>query len=629
MRAGVRRSGFLIICLLLVSALKAGEISATLFPAELQAEYIIYSYDYDFASASQLTFSSSLIEIKANRAFLDFEHKTILFESAVSVKFAKESAVYDQLLIDMNNGSIIAEKIFPAYEQKIILNKQEKIEKGKQSASGQLKNRKINFSRLLSSLIYLTMKKLIVRKDLTPFGYDCLLYLENIPSLQFNKFKLSSGIEEFAEKKPVSLEKINFIPGRGLFMKILIDAGKKASAPVQTKLTLETGGKPPFKEESFTLQSELTVQTALPDNVSFNIQSRYNWQKNWQTDLFLIKRSAFDKSQHSLQAETKINFSYLSGLKSEAEHWFQFQQTLQKPGFYLNFDFQFALNEQKSINLSFRKQLAKNLHFSLSDSYRHLRQLTRESRQNQFKYSLSYQSGIVSLDQSGSLHNDYLFSQTTSNTALNFRILPLKFYAGLLNFSTRLNLELANFNTNGEKDNSNNLFFQFQLNSVRLEISRLTDIGFQISAENLFSSQTSRSYWGLNYSLNFKHLFSPFLQFELDYHYHSRRQLKNFFITGNAVQTAVGKIVLNFREKFNLQTLFFYDLELNRMKNLFLGQTIAFSKNWSAETLLNYDLLLKRTIYEIFITRKAGRFQFYCGYRSISQQFILELRPLN
>jgi len=323
----------------------------------------------------------------------------------------------------------------------------------------------------------------------------------------------------------------------------------------------------------------------------------------------------------------RIGFRHSLLINDQNQSWLFFQQSFQSAQRHINFEFAFARSEQKILNFQFWQHLLKNFSLTINNRYRQL--LTKnKSLNNDFSYQVGYQSGLISIEQGFLLNKDYYSNESASNTSLKINLRPLRFYSGLLNLKAAFNLEFPFFSRKESKSYQQNTFFQIALSSEKLQFSDFTTFTFQLSLENLISSQSNRTYSGLSWALQFGHSFSKKLNFELNYNYHTRRNPKNFFISGSAVQTISPRLEIKLLPAFSTDLLFFYDLEGEKLRNIFLREELKISSKWRLESRINYDSDLRRALYEIYFLRRSGRFEFSAGYRSISGQFVLELRPL-
>jgi len=599
---------------------------------EFQASYLAYSYDHNQIYGEGVSFRIFSFDVSCDHLKADVRSRIFYaYGSIVLTKDGKKRFEGDEFFFNPEERRAIlvdySEKVGVVHirleedidEIEKLALKEEKEEESP-LPSDVLEN--LTLPKIQSSLFYFTCERAQITEDYEVLGEGVILHLEGMESVGFKKFKLSSGLKQ--RGSGFSLDKIWFTKSQGIIARgsYLFRIPDRVNSLTQLNyeersvLKEYTG---PDRQLDILNSTSFVVDEYT--NVSFT--GNYNSSNLWNVGFVLNRR-------WNERVITNFDVSYNKPINFKGETWIGFTSTLSGGNLGdLSLSGRYEVQDQVLGSLSYANTFLERLTLLLNSTYSKIKIVGSESYSEILTggVSLSYDSQIFNLSTDYYLNHDLFGSQLLSQPQLRLGINPFSFYEGILvaSFTNIFIYSDIKAGPDHQDTYSNNTIFS--LSSQPMYMTPIFSLNMSFAVEQFLEKEdrnfTSGGFIGKG-TLEFAKGF--FL--EGLYNFQSRRRTKNWLIEGTTSQDLSAVIRANPSDKLNSWISISYDPKNRQWTQSFADISFEVIRKWQFHTLINYDFILnKLNNIDLFLVREAGRVQLRFVWRSLSQQFSVELIP--
>jgi hypothetical protein len=586
-------------------------------PLDIQATYLIYSYDHNQIYGENVDFESDFVRLTC--LYLKADLGSRLFLAVGNVAVEKDG--------DIQTGD---EFIFNPFERRgTLVGYGETIEVreiGEEVGSSLFSQQELfdglTLARLKRSFICFTGLHFSVTERLEVFGYDVTLYVEGLESVSFKKFRISEGVRQ--RRNGFFLDKVWFNRSQGLIGQAGFFYEKEKKINSLTRLSYEEHS---ILKNYSGMDRQLDMMTStsinLRDDLNLGITGNFNTSWQWNAR-FLLNKNWGQRSR------TQLDFSYNKPYNRSSETWVGLDSLLggDKLG-SVSFSGRYEFQNQVLATFSYGNNAIKNLDLSLTASYSKLK--LGESRHFSKILTgtarLTYRTQIFNLSTDYYLNKDLFGNQLLTQPQLRFGLNTFLLYAGLLSANLTNVFIYNTFKAQDIERNSYSNNTIFSLASQSLSITKRMNTRFTLSLEQ-FLEKEGRNFTSGGFIFNVEQKIGRSMALEGFYSVQSRRKTENWFIEGTTSQDFSLIFRIDPSENLNSWISLSYDPKNNQVRQSFADVSIGLIKNWRFHSLFNYDFLLKRlNNVDLYLIRDSGRFQIRLIWRSLSKQFLIELIP--
>jgi len=599
----------LILILLLITLIK------NLYPISIKADYLLYSYDYNYIFAKGNVFvKDKRFKVISDKLLCDMDSKVIVFFNAKLI-FGKKSFKAKILKYGLNENLFIKMDFTDKIKRYLISRT------GIKKTNKNLYYRNINYKSLTESLLYFIVKSLKINNSGDVYGKKVVPFIEGVQYLQISSLILNKSNND-NKKSLFYLNKLWYYSRTGFFTQFEINLLSK-NKNYYTKNLFEINYDAFHTRDDgllwyFNINSDNKIK--LIKNSSLFINSRYisNNQQSVKLDLNML---------NTKNIELKFGIENRKKYDIDSELWYRgglslLLKKVGRIGLYFNYEKKGAYNNY----LSFNSGLIKNVNFNFS--YKETKELFNDYY-NVIKnadLSINYSNKVFNLYSNYSLNSDLMNNKVQFNPYINLKIKPFKIYYGLIDVNVFTSLNINKIKMQEDEIFSFISNSGVSLKSKRLNISKKSKLDFELNLEEFLDSENSSNYTSAGIIINFNYNFSKYFTYELHYNYQTRRDTKSWFIQGTSSQDITSIFKLNgFNNILKSWLSISYNSKLLKFVNTYFNVEIAISRYWSLNTLLNYDFEFNNFSYSIMVNRYAGRINLRMTYNSISKRFMLQI----
>jgi hypothetical protein len=475
--------------------------------------------------------------------------------------------------------------------------------------------------KILNSLISFSGRIFEITVGLEVIGYDVTLFVEGYESLRMKKYKLSKGLNK--SHSGFFLDRIWFTKSQGIIGQASYQYVNKDKVNSYTRVHYED--RTVLKDyEGIKRQFDFSTSTTIKigNQLNLGLSGNYNSSNIWNTKFWLHRN-------WKNQLTVDLDFSYNKPVHRRGEAWVGINSRWisDKVG-YLSFIGRYEFSDQIFSQMTFNRNLFKNVKFFLSTSYSKIKVLDdfEPSRLIKGAVSLTYQSKLFNLGTDYNLNYDLFGSRLLTQPRLMLGMNPIKMYGGLLEL-TVMNTFIYNWLKQGDtRDSSysNNTLFNLATETMDLNVFQLK---VNVNVEQ-FLEKEGRNFTSTGFILDAQKEIFKGVSLKCYYSLQSRRKTKNWLVEGTTSQDLSTFIKVYLNERIKGWISFSYDPKDNQWRQSFADVSLYLWKKWKFHTLLNYDFILKKiNNVDLYLIREAGRFEFRVIWRSLSHQFLVELVP--
>lgn len=583
---------------------------------DISGDYLFYSYDHNYIfGRGNIIIKAGNCEFQGTSLEINMRNRSLLLTSSCKVTCSDKKIQYaDMVRSDLNKMSVI------------LYNYGEKIEitslKGTKPSSDFSRKRRI---LLEDSLLYFVGKRFRIKDNFELTGYEVIVFIEGTQSVSFNKFRMDKGVS--GKNDLFSINNLWYANKTGLITDVSFsyknDTGKtKFSNREFVKLNYDL-----FKVRSDSPKPQFNIGTE--SSLKFAKASTLILRGGYITGNSGTALLTWNFKPGKI-VNSSLTLDYRDRLRSNSELWIRGGLGIDmKKGGQLNFKYNHAKNLGYSGDISYSNRIAKSLSFSAASSLSAIK--VSDSILNKIsdtRLSLNYTNRIFNFSANYSLNNDLINDNARYSPGFAINTKPIHFYGGLLNLNFSSALLFNTIRREGSMENSFRSNSALSISGKHLDISDNIFIDISGRIEQFVDSDPMENFTTAGVILRSVNNFSDYTSIELLYNFHTRRETREWLITG----TSTGNLSALFRiktpgGKLNMQSSISYDIERGDYTSGFLNLRYNLIKHWDLQSFINYDFEFKRMNYSVFLERRAGRILLRVSYRSLSKQFQLELIP--
>lgn len=583
----------------------------------LKGEYLAYSYDFNQIYGENVEFKFSSYRAACRHIKIDITPKIFYAYGDVILEKEDDKFYADEFLFNpqTRKGTLIS------YREKIeveeIENEKKEILLPKEDAL-----HKLTLSKIQKSLIYFAGQTIHISTDFDVYGYNVTLFVEGLESVGFKKLRLSGGINQ--RRNGISLNRIWYTKSQGLIGRVSYFYEKEKKVNSLTQLNYEEHSV--LKNYSG-LKRQVDVMSSttvnLKNDLNLGLTGNYNSSRLWNTLLWLNKN-------WSKKFSTQVNFSYNKPVNLKGEAWLGLQSTIDTGKFgNISFSGRYEIQNQMLTNFSYRNALLKKINFLLSSSYSQIKigESPDYSKILSGGVNLSYRSRIFNVSTDYFLNYDLFGDQLLSQPQLRLGINPFQFYGGLISASIYNIFIYNNLKRGGIEEDSYSNNTVLTLSTQPVFLQKGLSFNYNISLEQ-FVEKEGRNFTSGGFIFNLNRSIVKGISLEGFYSFRSRRKTTGWLIEGTTSQDLSAVLKVNPSEKFNGWVSFSFDPKNSQWRQSFADISLGIIRHWKLHSLIHYDFLLRKiNNVDLYLIREAGRFQLRFIWRSLSQQFLIELVP--
>ena len=584
---------------------------------KLEADYLIYSYDFNQLYGEQVQFDFKDLRIKADVLRIDFSTRTFHASGSLSLLSEREKREADEFIFQPEEGtgliiqygdSILFESLGDTDKEVLLALK-------KNTTS-------ISLTKMSGSLFYFTGREMEIASDYDVFGRNVTLYIEGLESFGLKKFKLSEGIKQV--RSGFTLDRLWYSRTQGL--------QARAGFIYQKENRISSISSLDYEEHSILkgyegLPRQIDLRTentfVLGKGMALNVSANYNSSSLWDSRLSMTKNW---NDVFQLTAD----LSYSKPVNRKGEVWIGLAGRMDSPAWgNLQITGRYEKMDQYLAGLNYERELFKNTRFRMDSSYARILIGGSGDYSEIFSgtFDLAYTTDVFDMGANYFLNNDLLGRQLLSQPQLRLGLRPFSLYNGLLTASLSNifiwnEVKVENIRSSGYSDN-----MIFKLGTSVLPLQKNLSLKVDLTVEQ-FMEKEGRNFTSGGLVLHLDKELLQGVRLEGFYSYQTRRKTEGWLIEGTTGQDLSAMLRINPTEKLNGWISVSYDPKTDRFRQSFADIEIGLIKKWKFHSLVNYDFLLNRlNNIDLYLIREAGRFQVRVVWRSISRQILIELVP--
>jgi hypothetical protein len=586
--------------------------------------YLAYSFDHDQILGENVSFVWSGWAITASSIKFDVRtHGLVVYGGVVLTKGA-EHIEADEFYCDADKAPGILIRYGQTIETTPFTGTRTAEELAVEARTRRSALNEVTWAKLRASLLYSTAKTIEITALFEVYGEEVTLYVEGLESVGFKRFKLSAG--DASKTGGLSLDKVWFTRNQGLFGDLSYAYRRDKKIQSLTRFHYEEHS---ILKDYIGLPRQLDLQTSttwsVNDRLDLGVAGNYNSTSLWNTRLFLGTRGRDAKKS------TVFDISTNKPLQSRGEIWLGLQSDLasEKWG-TLAFQGRYELHDQALINLNYVKTFGRRVQFQWNSNYSHIRFGGAGGGASKILtagLNLSYNADRFQAAADYYLNNDLLGEQRLTRPQLRLGLTPLTFYGGLLTAALSNVFVVNSLRTDRSQTESYNNNTSFNLSALPIRLRPGLTLQAGLTAEQ-FVEKEGRNFTSGGTVLKALQEFAPGIALEAIYSAQSRRRTRGWLIEGTTSQDLSVVFRAHSPSRVNGWVSLSYDPKYGDWKSGFADLSVGLIKNWKIQSLLNYDFFAGRLAnIDLYLIRRAGRFDLRFIWRSLSRQFLVELVP--
>jgi hypothetical protein len=587
---------------------------------KVEGEYLAFSFDHGLLYGERTTFRFQDFQGSSRYVKCDLGARVFRAYGRVVLKSEGESLTADELVYDLASGrgtlisygpSVEVRRLGPAAEAPGL--------SGQAPAPSDW-----GLEKIRQSFLYATARTVEITSDFEAVGRDLALFVEGmLSSVGFKKLNMS--LNSSAKVSGFRLNKVWYTHSQGLVGRVSYAYEKPEILSSYTQVNYEERS---FLKNYVGLKRQLDLQTSTTWNagrtVALGLTGNYNSSSLASSRLWFNKTWA-DQTV-SLRGELSLN----KPVNQKGEAWFGLQSRVSTRKFgVMNLAAQVEAQNQWLADFDYTASPLRNVQVILKSAYSQVKVGGGRGLSKIFDGGLlvSYSSPVFNLASDYRLHCDLVEDQTLSQPQLRLGINPFSVYGGLLRVHIS-NIFIHNTLRQDEgrrHSYSNNT--ALSLTSLPIFVRPSLSLNFSLALEQ-FIEKENRNFTSGGFILNARQALGPGLSLEGFYSFQSRRRTRGWLIEGTTSQDMSAVFRANPSDRLNAWVSLSYDPKRGRLTESFADISLGLIKNWQVHSLLNYDFLFgKIRNIDLYVIRRAGRFQFRFVWRSLSKQILVELVP--
>jgi len=454
-------------------------------------------------------------------------------------------------------------------------------------------------------------------------GFEVIIFVEGIPSLQFSKRKLKSSLQ--VERTGFQFKSIRFANNQGLLtgvgyrFKISRFFSNNTDVHYQERALLRGEYVP---ERIARINNQANFRFG--DNDTAMLSAYYDTAAGWWSRLQYSHR-------YSSAGLSSIELFYREPTNQRPESWIVINNAFNiGTSANINALLKYELQRQYSTDLSYSQKLPAGLSFSLSSSY-HRRQpggYLGESQLFNGNFTLNYANQYVNLQSGYSLNRDLLADRTLTQPSLMVQMSPVEFYGDLLSFNISNAFYYSVYNMAGmdeQKSYNNNLAFDFS--NVPINLFKNTTLGLNLRLEQLMRREGEHT-TSAGLFLSLQRWISEQSYWRVIYSYQTRRPTRNWLIEGMNSQDFTAQIRFQPFSKMLSWISLSADPELWQMKSSNTNLVYEIGRRWMTELWASYDFQMGSLInLDFILTKDLRRAELRFKWRHLTREFLFEFIP--
>lgn len=587
--------------------------------------YLSYSFDHGRIYGEKAAFKLGDFEVTSHFLKIDLPIRAFAAAGGVVVRKGEDRREADELVFDPTtfDGILISFKDVitvepldpsrpPAEEIRQKFLAQERILQS------------VTPAEIRTSLLYAAASAFEITSNGDVTGFDVMIYVEGLESVGFAKLRLATG--EKTGAGGFSLDKIWFTKTQGLFGKVRFSTPSTSKIKNATQATYEEHS---ILKNYAGLPRQLDLQTSTSwspgEQTTFSAGGNYNSTSLWNAHVW------FDRAWNAGQNGLTLDVAYNKPIQRRGETWLGVRSSLNF-GAWGRMAVQggYEVHGQALASLSYSAAAFDNkLQLRVASSYSRIQAggTGPPSEIVNGDVALSYDTRFFSLATDYYLNDDLVGNQRLTRPQLRLGFKPVSLYDGLLTLTVQ-NMFILNDLKRGDIETqsySNNTSFAL----AAAPVSVLPGMHLQASlAVEQFLEKEGRNFTSGGLVVRAEKQFGSAVALEGFYSVQSRRRSRNWFIEGTTSQDLSAVVRVNPEGGINGWVSVSFDPKAGEWKQSVSELTIGLVRNWRFQSLLNYDFYRNRIAnVDLYLIRKAGRFDLRFIWRSISKQILVELVP--
>jgi hypothetical protein len=480
----------------------------------------------------------------------------------------------------------------------------------------------VGWEKIRTSLVYATAKTIEVTPAFEVYGTDVTFYVEGVPSVGAARFKLSIGEE--ARSGGLSLDRVWFSRAQGMFGDLSFNLLRPEVLDSSTQIHYEEhsilsgyAGLP----RQLDLRSSTTW--SVTERARVGLEGNYSSTGLWNARLSL---GLGDRDADNIT----LDAAYRQPLNARGESWFGAQSRLASPVWgRLALQTRYEVHGQVLAALAYEKSFGRRFSLRLKSDYSRILFGGGKEASRIFNAgaTASYSADPFQAAADYYLNSDLLGGRRLSRPQLRFGLKPVVFYDGLLALAVSDVLVLNSLRGGTAATDSYNNNAIFSLESAPLSLRPGLSLRVSLTAEQ-FLEKEGRNFSTGGAILRASQRIAEGLTLEAIYGFQSRRRTRSWLIEGTTSQDLTFLFRVDRPGRLEGWISAAYDPKYGDWKQGFADLSLGLVRNWKFQTLFNYDFFRKILAnIDLYLVRRAGRFDLRLVWRSLSRQFLIELVP--
>ncbi len=590
----------------------------------LQGAYLAYSHDHGFILGHEVRFEWRGWTVTGGDVRIDVPARRAAVLGRVVLTRGQERREGDELLFDLEAESGILVRYGEEMDVSVWPDT-----RGVEDAAAEARSRRsglegVSWARMRGSLLYASARAIEILPSFEVYGDDVLFHVEGLESVGFKRLKLSFG--DKAEREGLSLDRVWYTRNQGLFGDLSLDLGRESRLRSRTQLHYEE-------------HSILSDYAGLPRQVDLQTSNVWTAGSGWDfgldgnyssTGLGNARLSALVKSRDKKRSAA-FDLSYNKPLQSAGETWLGLKTDLDSESWgRLSFSGRQELHDQTLASLAYDKGWGRRIRLNLDARYAHYRVGGRGASASRIltgQVGLTYEADGYRAAAEYSLNDDLIGGRRLTQPQLRLTMKPVTFYGGLLTAGFSNALVFQTLNDDGEIGRSYNDNAVFSLAATPVRPWAGFTLRPTLSAEQ-FMEKEGRNFTSGGLVLQAVQEIRRGVTLEVFYSAQSRRRTRGWLVEGTTSQDLTAAFRIKTGGRIEGWASVSFDPKHGDWKRGFADLSLVLFKSWRIQSLLSYDFFAGRMAnVDLYLVRKAGRFDLRLLWRSLSKQLLIELVP--
>ncbi len=618
----MRRAAFLPVLVLALVPPPAAAAAPPLL--RLQGAYLAYSQDHGHILGHDVRFDWRGWAVTAGEARVDIPGRRAAVLGRVVLVKGGERMEGDEFLFDLTAESSVLVRYGDELEA-LPFPASRKVE----DAAAEARSRRaalegVSWARLRASLLYASARAIDILPTFEVYGDEVLIHIEGLESVGFKRLKLSFG--DKAEREGLSLDRVWYTRNQGLFGDLSLVLGREGKLRSRTQLHYE---EHTVLSDYAGLPRQLDLQTsniwAAGRGLDLGLEGNYSSTGLGNARLFALVKSRDEKRT------VAFDLAYNKPLQSAGETWLGLRAGLNSEAWgRLTFNGRQELHDQTLADLAYAKDFGRRVRLGLDARYAHLRIGGRGASASRIltgRVSLSYEADGYQAAAEYHLNDDLIGGRRLAQPQLRLTLKPVTFYGGLLTAGFSNSLVFQSLDDDGEIRQSYNDNAVFSLAAVPIRPWSGLTVRPSLSAEQ-FTEKEGRNFTSGGLVLQAVQELARGVTLEAFYSAQSRRRTRGWLVEGTTSQDLTAAFRVKTGGRIEGWASVSFDPKHGDWKRGFADLSLVLFKSWRIQSLLSYDFYAGRMAnVDLYLVRRAGRFDLRFLWRSLSKQFLIELVP--